>query len=283
MFSHRIDGSDRVRLADVPTDDRGGLNKEQGEERLAKLGAEWAELEDLLFYAGQHSLLIVLQGRDTSGKDGAIRSILDYSDAQSVRVESFKVPTEEELAHDFLWRVHMRVPRRGQTAIFNRSHYEDVLVVRVHNLVPKEVWSQRYDHINHFEELLHDSRTLVLKFYLHISKEEQKERLLEREEETEKAWKLSVGDWKERELWDEYTAAYEDALNRCSRPHAPWYVVPSDHKWFRNLAIMERVVDTLRPHRDEWLETLAKIGEKALAEIRAYRQAKRNGTTDEDG
>lgn len=274
MFTHRIDGTHRVRLADLPADERGGLTKEEGQERLAKLGAEWEELEDLLFYAGQHSLLIVLQGRDTSGKDGTIRSLLTYSNASSVRVESFKVPTEEELAHDFLWRVHTRTPRQGFTTIFNRSHYEDVLVVRVHNLVPKEVWERRYDHINHFEELLRDSRTLILKFYLHISKKEQEERLLDREKETEKAWKLSAGDWKEREFWDDYTAAYEDALNRCARPHAPWYVVPADHKWFRNLAVMERLVDTLRPHREEWLRALEKIGEKALAEIRAYRSGK---------
>jgi PPK2 family polyphosphate:nucleotide phosphotransferase len=276
-YARRVDGSKKVRLRDFDTDETGKLKKEDALGRCEALGAELAELEDLLFYAGQHSLLIILQGRDTSGKDGTIRCLLDHSNAQSCRVEPFKIPNEEDLAHDFLWRIHARAPARGSVTVFNRSHYEDVLVVRVHNLVPEKVWRGRYDHINRFEELLQDSSTLIVKFYLHISKKEQEERLLAREQETEKAWKLSVGDWKERELWDDYTAAYEDVLNRCSTPRAPWYVVPADHKWFRNLAVMERIVETLRPHREEWMEALRERGEVAKAEIRAFREGSAKG------
>jgi PPK2 family polyphosphate:nucleotide phosphotransferase len=229
------------------------------------------ELFDLLFYAGKHSLLIVLQGRDTSGKDGTIRSLLSYSNAQSCRVIPFKVPTPEEVAHDFLWRVHQQTPGRGSIAIFNRSHYEDVLVARVHKLVPDPVWKRRYDHIDNFERLLLDADTILLKFYLHISRDEQEQRLLEREKETEKAWKLNVGDWKERELWDDYTRAYEDALNKCASPDAPWYVIPANHKWFRNLAVTEAVVTALQPYRKEWLAHLDRIGAAAKAELEAYR------------
>jgi PPK2 family polyphosphate:nucleotide phosphotransferase len=247
------------------------LEKSKAKLNTDTLGAELSELADLLYYAGQHALLIVLQGRDTSGKDGTIRRILNYTNAQSLRVESFKVPTEDELAHDFLWRVHQRTPGLGHATIFNRSHYEDVLVVRVHELVPKEVWKRRYDHINQFEKLLVDSRTIVLKFLLHISKEEQEERLLDREKETEKAWKLSVGDWKEREHWDEYTQAYQDAINHCAAPGAPWFVVPADHKWYRDLVIIEQIVETLRPYRDEWMASLEETGRTALQELEAYR------------
>lgn len=271
---HKLDGSHAVRLADYDPDKHNGISKEEGLRRTEELGLELSELEDLLFYAGQHGLLIVLQGRDTSGKDGTIRRILDFSNAQSCRVESFKVPTPEELSHDFLWRVHQKVPGRGALTIFNRSHYEDVLVVRVHNLVPESVWRRRYEHIRNFERLLTDNSTILLKFFLHISKSEQEQRLLEREKETEKAWKLSVGDWKERELWDDYTAAYEEALQRCSTPEAPWYLVPADQKWFRNLAILEKIVETLRPYRDLWMKDLEKIGAGAKAELAAYRAAK---------
>jgi PPK2 family polyphosphate:nucleotide phosphotransferase len=272
-YTHRIDGSKAIRLAQFDPDDTGGLKKEEALPRIDGLGSEWAELEDLLFYAGQHSLLIVLQGMDTSGKDGLIRKLLDYANVQSCRVEPFKVPTGEELTHDFLWRIHPRAPGRGSVAIFNRSHYEDVLIARVHNLVPEKVWRRRYTHINHFEELLVDNDTIVLKFFLHISKDEQQERLLAREEETEKAWKLSVGDWKEREFWDDYQAAYEDALNHCSTKQAPWDLVPANHKWFRNLAILERIVEALRPYRDTWMESLRERGDKAKAELREFRKA----------
>lgn len=271
MYAHRIEDGKKVRLADFNPTDTGGLSREEGEAKIAKLGEDLNELEDLLYQAGRHALLIVLQGRDTSGKDGTIRHLLSYANAQSCRVEPFKVPTPVELAHDFLWRVHAVTPPKGGMTIFNRSHYEDVLVVRVHDLAPKDVWSKRYDHINAFERLLLDSGTIVLKFMLHISKEEQERRLLDREKEVEKSWKLSVGDWKEREYWDAYTEAYEDALERCSPKDAPWHVVPADHKWFRNLAITERVVAAMKEHKDGWLERLEKIGEAAKAELQAYR------------
>jgi PPK2 family polyphosphate:nucleotide phosphotransferase len=271
-YAHLVDGSKKIQLSDFDPDERGGLTKEQGLERVGSLGTELGELEDLLFYAGQQGLLVVLQGIDCSGKDGAIRNILEYCNAQSCRVEPFKVPTEQELAHDFLWRIHARAPARGSMVVFNRSHYEDVVVVRVHELVPEKVWRRRYAHINHFEELLHDSNTILLKFYLHISKKEQEERLLDREKEREKAWKLSVNDWKERERWDDYIQAYEDAINECSTPHAPWHVVPADHKWFRNLAILEAIVQALQSRREAWMEALEETGKQRLEEIRAYRE-----------
>ncbi len=213
----------------------------------------------------------MLQGRDTSGKDGTIRAVFDYVNAAGCRVESFKVPTADELAHDFLWRCHKVTPARGMVTVFNRSHYEDVLVVRVHDIAPEATWRKRYKHINHWEELLTDSGTIILKFMLHISKDEQEERLLAREEDATKSWKLSVGDWQERRYWDAYTAAYEDALTKCSTKDAPWFVVPADRKWFRNLAITETMVETLRPLRDGWLAKLAKQGETERAALVTYR------------
>jgi PPK2 family polyphosphate:nucleotide phosphotransferase len=268
-----LDGSRKVRLRDHSTDDSGGIEKEEGLARLEKLGQEFQELANLLSFAGQHALLVVLQGRDASGKDGTIRNILEHSNVLNVRVESFKVPSEEERAHDFLWRVHKVVPHRGQLTLFNRSHYEDVIAARVHQLVPEETWRARYDRINAFEELLTDNNTLLLKFYLHLGKDEQYERLVEREKGPRTAWKLSANDWRERLLWDQTGKAYEDALNACSSRECPFYLVPADRKWFRNLAVMERLVLTLRPFRAQWLEQLQKMGRDALKEIRRLRQA----------
>lgn len=276
-YAHRVDDGKPVRLHDHDPDAHGGLTQEEAQAQTRALGEELARLDDLLYYAGQTALLIVLQGRDTSGKDGVIRHLLNFINAQSCRVVPFKVPTLEELAHDFLWRVHAQTPARGHIVIFNRSHYEDVLVVRVHELVPERVWRGRYDHINAFENLLADSQTILLKFYLHISKEEQEQRLLEREKETEKAWKLSVQDWKERERWDRYMEAYEDALSKCSAPHAPWHIVPANHKWFRNLAVTEAIVEALRPYRKSWMDYLEKIGEAAKQELEAYRREREAG------
>jgi PPK2 family polyphosphate:nucleotide phosphotransferase len=193
--------------------------------------------------------------------------------SQGCEVTSFKVPTAPELAHDFLWRIHARAPARGQIGIFNRSHYEDVLVVRVHDLVGKEVWRRRYKHINRFEKMLVDANTLVLKFYLHISRAEQQKRLLERQQDRSKFWKLSVGDWQEREYWNAYVKAYEDVLNRCSTPEAPWYIVPADKKWFRNLAIAETIVDALKPYEKGWLTHLDGIGRQEMAKIKAFQES----------
>ena len=245
--------------------------KEEIQAETKRLGDRLEELFDLLYFAGQQSLLIVLQGMDTSGKDGTIRRILKSTHAQSVHVASFKVPTPEELAHDFLWRCHKETPGVGEITIFNRSHYEDVLVVRVHDLVPEKTWRARYDQINDWERMLAANRTIILKFFLHISKEEQEERLLAREEDVTKAWKLSVGDWKERKRWDDYQQAYADALGQCAAPGAPWYVVPADKKWYRDYLVVRTIVEALEPYEKGWLEELEKVGDEAKAELAAFR------------
>ena len=267
-----INGSGKVKLDRIDARDTAGLEKAQGIALAEKLGEELAELTNLLAYAGEHALLVVMQGRDASGKDGAIRKILEYANVLNAYVVPFKAPTPEELAHDFLWRVHANTPARGKLALFNRSHYEDVIAVRVHQLVPPEVWKARYQQINNFERQLADSKTIVLKFYLHVSPEEQYERLLEREEDPRTAWKLNVGDWRELPLWKQTTKAYEEALERCSSPELPWYVVPADRKWFRNVAVMQRVVAALRPYKQGWLATLKARRKQALKEIETLRQ-----------
>jgi PPK2 family polyphosphate:nucleotide phosphotransferase len=275
-LARRIDGSRRIRLDDIDPADTQGWQKDDGVEHVAKLGAELSELENLLTYAGTHALLVVLQGRDASGKDGAIRKILEFTNVQQAYVHPFKVPTDEERAHDFLWRAHAAVPRRGYMALFNRSHYEDVLAARVHTIVAPEIWKGRYDHINAFERLLIDADVIVLKFYLHISAEEQYERLRAREKDPRTAWKLNPADWREVPLWDDFTEAYQDVLARCANRDAPWYLVPADKKWFRNLAVIERIVLTLRPYRKVWLDTLKQMGKSAMKEIRELRsQVKR--------
>jgi PPK2 family polyphosphate:nucleotide phosphotransferase len=203
------------------------------------------ELQEVLWAEGKHALLIVLQAMDAGGKDGTIRHVMRGVNPQGCQVTSFKVPTPEELSHDFLWRIHKAVPRRGYIGIFNRSHYEDVLVVRVHDLVPEEAWQQRYDQINEFERLLAATGTTILKFFLYTSREEQKERFEARLRDPHKNWKFSIKDVQEREHWDEYMRAYEDALSRCSTPWAPWYVIPANHKWYRNLVVSRIIVETL--------------------------------------
>jgi PPK2 family polyphosphate:nucleotide phosphotransferase len=270
-YAHRLEGERRIKLDDFDPAEDAGLKREHAEKKTAELIEELIELQELLYAARRQSVLIILQGRDTSGKDGTIRHVAGPLNSQSCSVTSFKVPTEEELAHDFLWRIHVNTPRAGEIKIFNRSHYEDVLVARVHKLVPKDVWHPRYEHINAFERLLADSSTVILKFYLHISKEEQKERLLEREKDATKSWKLSVGDWKEREYWDDYTTAYEDALNECSSKRRPWFIVPANKKWFRNLAVAEALRDALMPFRKKWLEELEEEGREKRKAIEEYR------------
>lgn len=268
----KLTGEKTIKLSAVDPEYDAGLTREEGEKRLAVLSKKLTDLQELLYAAGEQSVLIVLQGRDTSGKDGTIKTVMGPLNSLGCNVSSFKVPTEKELAHDFLWRVHQQTPGRGEITIFNRSHYEDVLVVRVHEFVPKVVWQARYDHINAFEKLVAASNTIILKFYLHISKAEQEQRLLEREEDTTKAWKLSAGDWKEREYWNAYTRAYEDALNRCATPYAPWFVVPANKKWFRNLAVAEAIVNALKPYENAWHKKLDAMGEEELARIRAMRK-----------
>ena len=188
-----------------------------------------------------------------------------------MNVTSFGVPTAEEREHDFLWRIHRHAPRLGEFAIFNRSHYEDVLVVRVHNLAPKALWKERYDHIADFEELLAEHGTLILKYFLHITRDEQEQRLLEREQSAETAWKLNPTDWKERDYWDEYTQAYEDAISKTAAKHAPWTVVPANSKWYRNLVIAESIAGALRNHRHNWEQKLERMGKAGRAELEAHR------------
>lgn len=272
--ARHIGPNERVHLGAVSCLPPEWLEREDALAQTEALGEELSDLLELLFAAGTHALLVVFQGRDAGGKDGAIRRLLEFTNVQSTRVTPFKVPTPLEASHDFLWRVHQVAPAKGSIALFNRSHYEDVIAARVHRLFPEQIWSARYEHINAFERLLHDSGTLIVKFFLHISREEQEQRLLERERETEKAWKLNVGDWRERELWDETTAAYEDALTKCAKEHAPWWVVPADRKWFRDLCVFEALVRQLRPHRHVWMESLEETGRRAKADLEAYRRSR---------
>lgn len=276
-LTFKVEPGTEVDLKDYDPRHAGGLDKEQSQAEFPALAQQIDDLQELLYAAGTHSLLVVFQGMDTSGKDGSIRSVFSQVDPLGSLTSSFKVPTAEELGHDFLWRIHRQTPGKGQIGIFNRSHYEDVLIVRVHNLVPQPVWEKRYDLINSFEQLLVESNTIVLKFFLHISKKEQEERLLEREEDVSKAWKLAVGDWKERTFWDDYQAAYADALGRCSTAHAPWHIVPADRKWYRNTAIATTIIEALQPYKQQWLATLAQVGDEAKAELAAYRAEQGKG------
>ncbi len=271
-YSQTVKPGTKVTLSDYATDETAGLNKEAARELLAPLKDQIHDLQALLYAASQNSLLIILQGMDTSGKDGTVSSVLESVNPLGCRVWPFKTPTPLELSHDFLWRVHNKVPERGMMTVFNRSHYEDVLIARVKELVPRSVWSQRYDQINEFEELLTESGTIILKFFLHISKDEQRERLMRREEDPEKSWKLSAGDWVERQYWDQYQTAYEAALTKCSTRAAPWTIVPADRKWYRDLAVAQRLVDAMAPYKDEWLSSLEALGKTQLAEINLLRQ-----------
>ena len=275
-YAHRIDGSEKIRLKDFKADDTRGITREEGEREAQALSEELVELQELLYAASDRSVLIVLQGRDTSGKDGTIRFLTSPLSASGCDVASFKAPVGEELTHDFLWRIHKETPGRGEMRIFNRSHYEDVLVVRVHNFVPEIIWKKRYEHINNFENLLIDAGTIILKFYLHIDAEEQEERLHKREQDATKFWKLSVGDWEERESWDAYTEAYEAVMNKCSSPNAPWYIVPANKKWFRNLVIARAIAEQLRPLKDDWLRVLEARGAKELQGIKEFRASHQN-------
>jgi PPK2 family polyphosphate:nucleotide phosphotransferase len=215
--------------------------KEEAEHCLKKL----ARQQDLLYAEHKHSVLVVLQAMDAGGKDGTIKHVFSGVNPQGVAVASFKQPTSVELAHDFLWRVHAQAPRAGEIVIFNRSHYEDVLVTRVHKLIDKGTCARRYQHICDFEALLAESGTTILKFFLHISKEEQLERFAQRLDDPARNWKISESDYSERKLWDDYIGAFEDAMRATSTDEAPWYVIPSNHKWFRNLAVSQIIADAM--------------------------------------
>lgn len=254
----------KVKLHEWNPEETFGFSKddEKTHSTLAKLLRHLDDLQNLLYASKKYALLIVLQGVDSAGKDGTIRHVMSGVSPQGCRVTSFKTPTEEELLHDFLWRIHKAVPERGEIGIFNRSHYEDVLAVRVHKLLHKSVWSKRYKEINRFERQISNDNVKVLKFFLHISREEQLKRLDERLHDKKKEWKLSSADFREREYWPQYVSAYEDALSYCSTPWAPWFIIPSNHKWLRNIAVSHIIVKTLEDMNMKFPKATIKINKR---------------------
>jgi PPK2 family polyphosphate:nucleotide phosphotransferase len=244
---YRVEPGSAVNLDEMPTDDTGSFaSKKDALEEIEKNLEKLRELQAVFYASARKALLVVLQAMDAGGKDGVVSHVFSGVNPQGCLVQSFKVPTELESRHDYLWRIHAAVPPRGMFGIFNRSHYESVLVERVEELTPKSVWSDRYESINAFEKMLHQEGTIILKFHLHISGDEQKKRLKARLDEPDSRWKISAADMKTRLKWDAYQRAYNDLLSRCSTPHAPWYIVPSDHKWFRNWVVSDTIVRTLR-------------------------------------
>jgi PPK2 family polyphosphate:nucleotide phosphotransferase len=242
----RIKPGSKVNLGKIDAGYHGEYENEEATiSELNKYSQRLGELQAVMYAENKHALLIVLQAMDGGGKDGTINHVMGAMNPQGCSVVGFKVPTAEELAHDYLWRIHKQTPRKGQIAVFNRSHYEDVLVVRVHNLVPGDVWSKRYNEINAFERELVNGGTTIVKFFLHIDKEEQLKRFRDRLDEPDKQWKISDSDYTERELWDDYQKAYGDALSKCSFNYAPWYVIPANHKWFRDLVVSQILVETM--------------------------------------
>jgi PPK2 family polyphosphate:nucleotide phosphotransferase len=278
MHFHRFDEPGKVKLDKISEEPPPNVTKREARDRFEELGEELFELQDWMWGAHTHSVLLVLQGRDAAGKDGAVKHMSGALNPRGVLVTSFGVPTEEEREHDFLWRVHHPAPRAGRFAIFNRSHYEDVLVVRVKGLAPKAVWQERYGLINAFERTLAAANCIILKFFLHITPKEQEKRLLSREKDPADAWKLNIDDWKDRALWDEYTDAYEDAIGRCASPDAPWIVVPANAKWYRDLVIGEALVAALRPHRQAWRKTLDAEGKVRRRDLKEWRAKHASGT-----
>jgi PPK2 family polyphosphate:nucleotide phosphotransferase len=248
MDRYRIRPGSRVHLDRIDPDDTSGFKgvKDDGRKRLDKLTLRLEQLQELLCADHSRAVLIVLQGMDSAGKDGTIRHVFAGVNPQGVRVAAFKRPSPRELDHDFLWRVHAELPARGEMVLFNRSHYEDVLIARVHGLVPRGVWEQRYRAINEFERMISEEGTTVLKFFFHISRGEQKRRLRERLDDPTKHWKFRESDLAERAKWNDYMRAYEDAISRTSTAWAPWFVVPSNRKWFRDLVVSERIVAALK-------------------------------------
>jgi PPK2 family polyphosphate:nucleotide phosphotransferase len=248
-----------IKLAKVDPGATHGVDKPAAIDRLDKNLKRLSELQYMLYAEARRSLLVVLQGIDAGGKDGTIGHVMSGLNPQGVDVTSFKVPEGAEQRHDYLWRIHKAVPEWGKMGIFNRSHYEDVLVVRVHGLVPKPVWSKRYDQINCFEHMLSESGVRIVKFLLYIGKEEQAKRFRERLEDKRKNWKFSPADLKEREYWDDYIEAYQDMLRKCSTDYAPWYVIPANNKWFRNLAVSEILRDTMESMKLKFPKPIADL------------------------
>lgn len=251
-MSQPIKITSKIRLRDFDPAYRGGLEKEDTIEKTTKLCRRIGELQDLLYANASHSLIVLFQGMDCSGKDGAGKRVLEFVEPAGVETTNFKRPSSEELAHDFLWRVHKAVPGYGRIGLFNRSHYEDVLVVRVLDLQPKAVWNARYEQINTFEKLLTANNYVVLKFFLHISKDEQAERLRERVNNPQKHWKFELADLEMRKRWDEFLEAYEDAINRCNTKSARWHIVPANRKWYRDYVVAKTLVDALEELKMTW-------------------------------
>ncbi len=260
-----------INLRKIDPDDTVGFkSKKQALAQLAENKKLLTELQYKLYAESKQSLLVVLQAMDAAGKDGVINHVMAPMNPQGCRVQGFKKPTPEERAHDFLWRVHKHAPKDGEVVIFNRSHYEDVLVVRVHDLAPKKIWSKRYGMINEFEKLLASNNTRIVKFFLHISKEEQLKRFKKRLDDPAKNWKISDSDYAERAYWDKYMDAFEDTISKCSTKHAPWYVIPANHKWFRNLAVSSILVETMRSMKMEIPEPSVDLDEiRKLADAAA--------------
>jgi len=249
-----------IRLKDFNPAFSDGLDKDATREKTTRLCQRIAELQDLLYANARQAVLILLQGMDASGKDGTIKRVLEFVTPLEIEVANFKAPSTEDLAHDYLWRVHQRVPRYGHIGVFNRSHYEDVLIVRVMKLQAEHVWRARYDQINAFEKHLTENRVILLKFFLHISKDEQAERLRARLEDRRKNWKFESGDLQMRAKWPQFQRAYEDALNRCSMPWAPWHIVPADRKWYRDYVVARTVVDALEKLKLKWPKPKEDLG-----------------------
>jgi PPK2 family polyphosphate:nucleotide phosphotransferase len=236
----------KIRLSKINPNETRGIDKEEALERFCELRDKVSQLQQIFYAEHQRSLLLVFQAMDTGGKDGAIKNLCAGLNPAGLEIRNFKAPSQEELDHDFLWRAHKGTPAKGMIGVWNRSHYEDVLIVRVHKLAPKKVWKARYDQINRFEEILTEEGTMIVKFMLHISKDEQKKRLQARLDDPEKWWKFNPNDVKERALWDDYQQAYEDAINSCATDCAPWHIVPANHKWAGNLFIVDFVLSVLK-------------------------------------
>jgi PPK2 family polyphosphate:nucleotide phosphotransferase len=257
-----VEPGTKVKLVKRDPDDTAGVREKSNYDRILQSNIQRLfDLQTLLAASNKYAILIVLQAMDAGGKDGTIRHVMTGLNPQACRVTAFKAPTEEELHHDFLWRIHRAIPRRGEIGIFNRSHYEDVLVARVHKLVPKSVWAERYKQINDFEKIMAENNVVMFKFFLHISKEEQALRLAERIADPQKNWKISIADITERTYWDDYVTAYEDALTKCSTARAPWYVIPSNKKWFRNLAVSQILADEMAGWNMEYPPSAADLSE----------------------
>jgi PPK2 family polyphosphate:nucleotide phosphotransferase len=254
MESYRVTSSKKIRLDQMDPNDTSEFKgaKKDGLAKLADLSKKLDRLQEILYAQHKHRVLVVIQAMDTAGKDGTIRSVFDGVNPQGVRVASFKAPTVEELDHDYLWRIHKQTPAKGEIVIFNRSHYEDVLVVRVHGLAPESVWSKRFRQINQFEKALSEEGTTILKFFLHIDLDEQKQRLLDRINDPTKQWKFNPGDLEERKLWPAYMEAYQDVLNKTSTSWAPWYIIPANRNWYRNLMVSSILVNTLQKLKLEY-------------------------------